>query len=152
MKTFKEFLNDVNIVEEYRVLPVDRMQRQIDRKAQKAKSLSWERKSVNRTLNKYRKNPEGKHPDKKTTGSYPKFKEKAKENEPHIRKIASQIKNIKTSMRQHDSLISRIKGLENRDRGEQKIKELIKRKTKDNHNEIEEIEDDSPNKIKIKRR
>jgi hypothetical protein len=129
MKTFKQFLIDVSIVEGYQVLPIDRMQRQIDRKSQRVKNLSLYRKSVNRELNKYRENPEGKHPDKKTTGAYYYNKIKAKENKPHIRNFALQIKKIKTTLRQHDSLVSRIKELENKDKGEQKIKDLIKRKT-----------------------
>jgi len=142
-----------SIVEEYRVLPIERIQKQIDKKAQKAKNLSWERKTAKRMLNKYYKNPEGKYTEKKKGGAYYSYKLTAEKNEPHIRKIASQIKTMKSTLRNHDSLVSRIKGLENRDRGEQKINELIKRKTKGDHNEImNEIEDESPTKIKFKRK
>jgi len=98
MKTFREFILECELVEGLQPLPREKMLYKIAGKSQAAHSKNIFRK------------------DYKKRGMKDLENTKATE----VRKKASQIKKLKSTLRTHDPVDSRFRELENRDRGEKK--------------------------------
>ena len=102
MKTFRDFILECELIEGIQPLPSQKMLRKIKQKSKKASDAM-----------DFRRENQSSH----TGDSLERLKQFTKKK---IQKQASQIKKMKTTLRNHDPVVGQFKELENKVRGKEK--------------------------------